>query len=57
MEYGAYAAPARWGTQVCAWCDDRIEDAPISYTEPVEIESVGVVHSYCAEEALERDTG
>ncbi len=55
MKYGAYAAYEIRGTQICRWCDDRIEDDPISYEEPVEIEGLGTVHAFCAEEALARD--
>jgi hypothetical protein len=54
MEYGV---PERQGMQVCGWCDDRIEDDPVSYTDPVEVEGVGIVHGYCAEEALEQNAG
>ena len=56
MDYGAYSPEAQ-GTQTCQWCDDRIEDDPVSYMDPVEVEGVGVVHSYCADEALEHNAG
>lgn len=57
MEQGARAVPEPLGTLVCRWCDDRIEDDPVSYTDPVEVEGVGIVHGYCVEEALEHYAG
>lgn len=51
------AVPEKCEMQVCGWCDDRIEDDPVSYMDPVEVEGVGIVHGYCAEEALERNVG
>jgi hypothetical protein len=57
MEQGACAIHKLWGTLVRRWCDDRIEDDPVSYTDPVEVEGVGIVHGYCAEGALEHSAG
>lgn len=38
---------------LCPRCDETIEDDPVSYVEPIEIEGFGVMHGWCAEEIVE----
>ena len=41
-------------SEICTLCDDRIEDEPVGYRDPVEVvgfgEGLGMDHPSCAEE-------